>query len=236
VSCDYHAPVIGEVQYRLNVTNDLKNQKVYQKLSVFISAQDQDGSDDIIKLYIIHDQTEVYWTLESDDWQKTKEASRPLIGTNALVMPNLDNFPGGEYRILLEDLSGTTTEKSFYLYTNQDNFVKDKNAFPTGYEKGQKLYIQSKYEKVSIWLSRRMTTTSDQENSPGNVSSNNTTSTGAGEVLASLQITHGNKGISYQTLRSKVPALPVEFTYYLYVYDNQQNLGLISGPYYFPSF
>ena len=68
--CSRSAPEILEVFHRVNFYMDRELELTYPKLSLFIIAEDPDGYDDLDVLYLVHDGSERFWTLDRDEWQK----------------------------------------------------------------------------------------------------------------------------------------------------------------------
>lgn len=107
LSCSLHAPLINSVSHRLVVHPD------GERLSVFAGVSDQDGSADLAWLFVVHDQSELSWTLGAGDWQIQEEGSLLFVGSNGLSAPGL--MPRGRYRVVLVDLAGERDERSFTL-------------------------------------------------------------------------------------------------------------------------
>lgn len=68
---------------------------------------------DLDRLVLVHDGSELYWSLGPDDWLVRQEGSRLFIGSNGLRPPVGETLPRGRYRLMLYDLAGEASESSF---------------------------------------------------------------------------------------------------------------------------
>lgn len=125
LSCSGEAPVVNELWWQLNIENNLQNGETGESLSFFIHGEDGDGQEDLESLYLINDDKQFYWTMESDDWSIKKEQNVTWIGRNGILAPGDGHFPEGNYRVLLIDRGGERAEKTFYLR----NTIPDKKEW-----------------------------------------------------------------------------------------------------------
>ncbi len=112
--CSAAAPEIVSVGMRLIVhaTDDTGGRD--ERLSVFASVADEDGAEDIEHLFIVHDESELYWSLSEEVWQKREEGTSIWLGSNSLDSPG-STIPRGNYRAILIDLAGERTERPLVL-------------------------------------------------------------------------------------------------------------------------
>jgi hypothetical protein len=68
LSCSGSPPKIEEIRYRLVAFNDKEKGRVYEYLVLGVRATDEDGSDDIESLSLVHDEQELYWQFDQDEW------------------------------------------------------------------------------------------------------------------------------------------------------------------------
>lgn len=202
INCSTNVPEIKDSFVQINLFKDRESGHIYQKLSVFIIPFDGDGMDDLSILYIIHDETELFWALTSEEWENGEDKGNKWIGTNSIIMPELKDFPKGEYRLVLEDLSGESIEKSIYIsYPEVD---KNNYNFPSPYTDENKIFINSEYQGPRIWI----------------YDSNNYLSTFIVEA----------SGINKDNISSSLNETDIH--YYIYLYDTDINIGIITGPYF----
>lgn len=114
-SCSGNTPELNEVWWQLNLEKNPTNGIESQSLSLFVHGDDEDGDDDLDKLYLINDDYQLFWEISSDEWSEYTEQGVIWIGSNGLKAPGNGTFPKGNYRVLLIDLAGERDEKTFYL-------------------------------------------------------------------------------------------------------------------------
>ena len=149
-SCSTNTPEIKDSFLQVNIFNDREKKLVYHKLSAFIIPYDGDGFEDLSVIYIINDSEELFWAVSSEDWIKGNKDGDDWIGTNSLTMPELKDFPKGEYRIVLEDLGGESVERTAFLtYRDTD---KSSVTFPYISTDENNLYIQGINKGASLWI------------------------------------------------------------------------------------
>ena len=107
-------PEILRIQWQVVLVSDQELGREYTTLSLFVRPNDPDGFDDLSELYLINDELELYWKLTSDSWQKSAGGDA-WIGSNGVRLPDGSPPPAGEYRVLLRDVGGDSTEQSFRL-------------------------------------------------------------------------------------------------------------------------
>jgi hypothetical protein len=82
-----------------------------ERLSFFSSVADGDGVGDIEYLFLVHDASELSWTLDQDSWVRHEEGTSVWIGSNGLRAP-AGIIPRGRYRAVLVDRAGERVERS----------------------------------------------------------------------------------------------------------------------------
>jgi hypothetical protein len=201
-NCSTNVPEIKDSYIQVNLFKDRENNLVYQKLSVFIIPFDGDGFEDLSVIYILNDGMELFWAVTSGQWVYGKNREDEWIGTNSIVMPELSDFPMGEYRIILEDLSGESIERSVYLNykeTNKDNYI-----FPYSYTDEENIYVQSIINGSEIWI---------YEND---------------SFIDSINM--DINGINKKNIFPE--GMEFNRKYYIYIFDSELNMGIISGPFF----
>jgi hypothetical protein len=202
INCSTNVPEIKDSFIQINLFKDRESGNIYQKLSVFIIPYDGDGLEDLSILYIIHDESELFWALTSEQWENGEDKGNKWIGTNSIIMPELKDFPKGEYRLVLEDLSGESIEKSIYIsYPEVD---KNNYNFPSPYTDENKIFINSEYPSPRIWVYER------------------------DNYLNTFIVE--KSGLNKDTISSSLNE--VDIKYYIYLNDTDLNIGIIAGPYF----
>ncbi|MCA1951088.1 MAG: hypothetical protein LDL24_10985 [Treponema sp.] len=144
LSCSRSVPQIQNYSYKLIYTETSKGIK--EQLSLFVLAQDEDGNEDLDNIYIIHDDQQLYWTLNSADWLKVNRDNQLWIGSHSISMVDESPLPRGLYRIILTDKGGERTEKMIGL----DAPLQSRYAFPQLQIMGDSYTIRSAYPKNTI--------------------------------------------------------------------------------------
>ncbi|MBN2874375.1 MAG: hypothetical protein JXM71_04710 [Spirochaetales bacterium] len=109
-ACSVSPPVFVTADVRLVVVATDGSGARDERLSVFASVSDADGSADIEYLYVVCDEHELYWTLDADAWQRVDEGESVWLGSNGLDAPGY-RIPRGEYRLILVDKAGERDER-----------------------------------------------------------------------------------------------------------------------------
>lgn len=120
-SCSSHAPELRSVAARLFVRPE--GQSRAERLSVFANAYDEDGFADLSVLYLIHDESGLFWKLDEENWTEKDESGDTWVGSPELASFEASGadaatglaFPRGPYRLVLVDKSGERAERTFRL-------------------------------------------------------------------------------------------------------------------------
>lgn len=203
LNCSTNTPEIKDSFVQVNLFEDRESNMVYQKLSVFIIPFDGDGFEDLSIFYIINDNLELFWAVTSEEWISGNKNGNKWVGTNSLIMPDLKDFPQGEFRIVLEDLSGESVEKPVYLSYRET----DKNTYSFPYiidTDDDRIYIKSPVAETMVWL---------YEN---------------GAYINNLSIE--NNIINKRNIFPETDSFNRSF--YIYYFEQEFNIGIITGPYF----
>ncbi|MDR1802334.1 MAG: hypothetical protein LBQ94_01895 [Treponema sp.] len=84
-----------------------------ERFSFFILPEDDDGVENLSELYLYHDREGLRWLITSEDWIEYEEAGRIWIGTRSIAMPSGFLLPRGQYRAVLVNKGGESTERNF---------------------------------------------------------------------------------------------------------------------------
>lgn len=123
-SCSGADPVIYKLNWILQVrANPLVTGKSVEQLIIHILADDEDGFEELYELYVIHNDSELYWRVTSEEWSEFTANEKTWIGINALQTEGKTYVPRGKYRVLLRDLSGYEDEKTFILSTKMTRYT-----------------------------------------------------------------------------------------------------------------
>ncbi|MBN1646625.1 MAG: hypothetical protein JW874_01210 [Spirochaetales bacterium] len=115
LACDTKAPEIQQFFWQINLVCRADSQSVHESLSVFFQVNDEDGIEDIERITVYSDANMLYWEIPFSQLE-AREINKILwYGTNDLTMPDLKDFPPGEYYARISDFSGKYDDKRFFL-------------------------------------------------------------------------------------------------------------------------
>jgi len=110
-SCGGKPPEIAAVEWRLELRPSASGS--FESLSVFATIKDEDGIDDVERLWILHDGEALDWAFTSADWIRKTEGADEWIGATGLARYDYAPMPRGEYRFSVSDAAGERFEKPF---------------------------------------------------------------------------------------------------------------------------
>lgn len=114
ISCSGKPPVVHQVEWK-HIFIVKSERIIHSFLSVFVNVSDEDGPKDIVSLYIVQDNAELFWKYDTESWSEKKIGSQLWIGSNRISMPDSESFPSGKYRIIVIDTGGERDEKEIYI-------------------------------------------------------------------------------------------------------------------------
>ena len=146
-SCSESAPKISQTFWQINLMHDQNTGKNSQALTIFVMASDDDGVDDMDKMYVINDEHQLYWEISGKDLRLEKYGENEIwMGSNFITMPSPDEaLPSGTYRIMLLDSSGERAKTSVII-SNNIKIAPDK--WPTLTKIGDGVRVEGKAEYV----------------------------------------------------------------------------------------
>jgi hypothetical protein len=87
--------------------------KSNERYSFFILPEDDDGIDNLSELYLYHDREGLRWLITSNDWIVLEEDGKTWIGSRNIAMYDDGPLPRGQYRAVLYNKGGESTERRF---------------------------------------------------------------------------------------------------------------------------
>lgn len=115
VSCSVATPEIREKKWDIKVTRDQKNNVIHESLSLFVNCYDEDGENDVDRLYIIDDSSGIYWELDESTWLDKRVGEDRWIGSNSIIMPDRSPIPRKKLKIHVRDRSGEYAEDNLFI-------------------------------------------------------------------------------------------------------------------------
>mgnify|MGYP006290866625 CR=1 FL=1 len=200
-ACDTAPPELQQVYWQLNVKNDVVSLQVYETLSVWVQARDEDGPDDLDYIYLIHDESELMWEISADVWNEAEQQGERWYGTNELVQADLSNFPRGEYRIVVLDTAGERDERTIYISLQKN--ITEPAQLPEAESEEGGLAVSKAPFGFTIW----------GYNEDGN-------------FIASIR--DRSKPVPFEELEEQIPGMS---SFSIYSYNINDGYGMVSGMY-----
>jgi len=148
VSCAVNTPGFVSTSHRLIVLASDGTGAREERLSFFASLRDQDGIGDIDYLYVIHDESELSWTLTLDNWIRRDEGDAIWLGSNGLEPGDGGLMPRGRYRAVVVDKAGERDERIFNLSAP----VTKDYSLPAIRLAGNQLTLDSPYQVNTLFF------------------------------------------------------------------------------------
>lgn len=130
LSCTVAPPQVLDSRVEMQLVDDRDLGRVYPQLSVFLLAEDGDGVGDLELLYVIHDESRLYWRFRSDSWQRIEYGGNTWVGFSGLTMADYGSFPAGQYRLLIIDRAGERDETTVRVGGVLPEPAELREAFP----------------------------------------------------------------------------------------------------------
>jgi hypothetical protein len=87
--------------------------KPLERFSFFIIPDDEDGIENLEELYLYHDREQLRWLIKSGDWVTFEREGTSWIGSRGISAQNDGSLPRGQYRAVLVNKGGESTERNF---------------------------------------------------------------------------------------------------------------------------
>ncbi|WGK69171.1 hypothetical protein P0082_11915 [Candidatus Haliotispira prima] len=135
LSCGGSAPKIVELRWRLNINfapreRDRIGEPGIEALSVFVRPSDEDGIVDLDSMYLINPAEDLFWALDSSQWQTTSGDEVFWIGSNRFSSGYMQKLPRGDYIVELYDKSGEWARQTFELRTPDTSLLSAMVSVP----------------------------------------------------------------------------------------------------------
>jgi hypothetical protein len=204
--CSGKPPVISRVYARVIYNRDVGTGVTSQTLGVFLVASDPDGVENLSAYYVINDDAELFWKVESTAWVTSSAEGESWLGTTSLSMPGSALLPSGQYRVVLQSVGGDTVEDTFTLAAQ--SVSASAPAYPAARVAEGAIRITGAYKRYEIWTYGK-----------------------DGKFVAAFPAEGKNPAVSLQSIVGASPALAGAFTFRVFAGDEQAGFGVLSGPY-----
>ena len=202
ISCSGAVPEIGQIVWQVNFLRTPLESSGHQELSVFMLIEDEDGIGDIESIYLIHDESELFWKLNPGIWKQKVLGGKNWIGSNSIRMNDRSILPAGNYRLVVIDKAGERDTRDFNISRKMLD-VKNSENIPELLI-GPDIVIKSKFPDNTLWIYDE-----------------------AMQILKNIKIENGkiNMEIINNDTSNKARWVTV------YSFDTENGIGLIRGPY-----
>jgi len=204
--CSNSPPSIEATFWQLNLVRNPNSGRTNEALSFFVDVSADGGIKDLDSIYLLSDDQELFWRLDSTNWAKSERDGRLWLGSNQIEMNDLSPLPRGVYRVLVTALSGEQAIETFNL--NERPLLPSAVSFPTVVIGRDSVDVSSAFASTTVWIYNRL-----------------------GQLIAARAGPPGR-----WTLASLLPSSMLQAeatTLVAYAYDRQRGCGVISGPYEF---
>jgi len=201
--CTGEPPVISRVFAQPVFVRDLERDVTWARLGVFLVASDPDGQDDLSAFYVINDEAELFWKVESGAWAAVTAEGESWVGSNTLAMPGAEAPPAGDYRVVLQDQGGETVEGAFTIPALAQ---PEESAWPSATLEDDTITVANPQETVQAWFYSR-----------------------DGKLTLTLPVPAGTGRLS--GVRAAVPGFASGSTFWIYGFDRSKGRGMLIGPY-----
>ena len=149
-SCSGSPPGILNTDWMVVFTEDKVLGSISQELNFFIQLQDDDGEADISELYLIRDDLNWSWKMDSSNWVTSSIDGEFWLGANGLTMGSEDLLPTGDYRILVIDRSGQRDELTVSI--RQPDIKTSDLVFPRVNQQGRTIQLDFPLSPLVLWF------------------------------------------------------------------------------------
>jgi len=120
LSCSGSAPEILFPDTRLSLVLDPASGSVAEVLRLFVAVRDSDGTGDPARIFVINDESGLYWEIDSETWVALQYGGDDWYGVPDLRLPDGGYLPRGRYRLIVEDQSLSRDEAEFFITAERE--------------------------------------------------------------------------------------------------------------------
>jgi hypothetical protein len=204
--CSGKPPVLSRVFGRVIYVHDPVTNTSSETLGVFLVASDPDGMENLSAFYVINDEAELFWKVDSASWVTSSAEGETWIGTTSLSMPGATPVPPGEYRVILQASGGSTVEDTLSVPSRSVSAAEAK--YPSAAIENGIITVSGAAAGYEIWVYGK-----------------------DGAFAGSFPSTGASNPVSLQQIQASGPALAGGFTFRVFVWNAAAGYGVLSGPY-----
>ena len=203
--CSGKPPVLSRVYGRVIYTHDPATGANAETLGVFLVASDPDGMENLSAFYVINDDAELFWKVDSSTWVTSMAESENWIGSTSIAMPGSMPFPSGTYRVLLQNSGGDTVEDTLTVPARTVSAVDAK--YPSARVEGGDIMVTGAGKNAEVWAYAN-----------------------DGKFLGAYPVGSSDAPLSLATISGSAAARGGGFQFRVFVWDEQGGYGVLSGP------
>jgi len=204
--CSGKPPVLSRVFGRVIYVHDSATNTDSETLGVFLVASDPDGMENLSAFFVINDEAELFWKVDSTSWVTSSAEGETWIGTTSLTMPGATPIPPGEYRVLLQAKGGATVEDSLTVPSRTVSAADAK--YPTAVIENGLIRVSGAAAGHEIWVYGK-----------------------DGKFAGAFPSAGVSKPVSVQAIEASVPSLAGGFTFRVFAWNAAAGYGVLSGSY-----
>jgi len=204
--CSNKPPVISRVYARVVYQHDIAGGSYSEGLSVFLVASDPDGMENLTSFYVINDEAELFWKVDSTSWVSSTAEGESWIGSNTLSMPGSARVPAGDYRVILQNSGGDTVEQTFTIPPREISAADA--AYPMASVTDKAIRVSGPYDSFEIWTYGK-----------------------DGKFIASFPAAKKDLPLSEQKIAAASPILAQGYTFRVFANNVRGGFAVVSGPY-----
>jgi hypothetical protein len=205
-ACSNKPPAISRVYAKVMYQHDTSTGADSEALSVFLVASDPDGMENLSSFYVINDDAQLFWKVDSSSWVSSTAEAEAWIGSNTLFMPASTQVPAGSYRVLLENSGGDTVEQTFSIAPRE--IAAAQAAYPSASVADGAIQVSGPYDSVEIWTYGK-----------------------DGKFAASFPVSRKGPALEVAKMAAASPILAQGFTFRAYANNTRGGFGVLAGPY-----
>jgi len=204
--CSGKPPVLSRVFGRVIYVHDSATNTDSETLGVFLVASDPDGMENLSAFFVINDDAELFWKVDSTSWVTSSAEGETWIGTTSLTMPGATPIPPGEYRVLLQANGGATVEDTLTVPSRTVSAADAK--YPTAVIENGLIRVSGAAAGHEIWVYGK-----------------------DGKFAGAFPSAGVSKPVSVQAIEASVPSLAGGFTFRVFAWNAAAGYGVLSGSY-----
>jgi hypothetical protein len=206
IGCSDQQPVLSRVYGRVIYELDPSSGACAETLGVFLVASDPDGMEDLSAFYVINDDKELFWKVDSDTWITASAEGESWIGDTSLMMPDDAALPAGEYRVVLQTVSGDTVEDTLSIPERTASALTAQ--YPTAAVADGSIKVANAPSDCEVWTYGK-----------------------DGKYVSAFPLTGKTKQLSVQSVSGSSPVLANGFTFRVYTWNEKGGYATLCGPY-----